>query len=63
MYQMERYVDFIKKCNLEINNEILNRIQVIEYNVIKYGLDMEEYYNNLFKSKIVYENGRFTTDL
>ena len=63
MYQMERYVDFIKKCNLEINDEILNRIWVIEYNVIKYGLNMEEYYNNLFKSKIVYENGRFTTNL
>lgn len=59
VYQMKKHIDFMKKCNLKIDDEIINHIQIIEFEIPRYGLNQHEYYENLFKSKIVYEQGKF----
>ena len=58
-FQMEKHINFMKECNLSINNEILNHLQIIEFDINKYGINMSEYFENLFDSKIIYEQNAF----
>ena len=62
-YQMSKHIDFMKQIGLPINKEILKHIQVIEFNINKYEIDMNDYFENLFNSNIIYENNRFVSDL
>lgn len=52
-------VVIIVKCNLPISDEILNHIQIIEFDINRYGINMDEYFENLFNSKIIYENNLY----
>ena len=62
-YQMGKHINFMKQNRLPINEDILKHIQVIEFNINKYEIDMNEYFENLFNSNIIYENNRFVSDL
>lgn len=59
LYQMNNHIKHVKKNNLPINDEILNHIQVIEFKINNYKISMNEYYDNIVKSKKVYENKKF----
>lgn len=61
-YQMSKHINFMKQNGLPIDEEILKHIQVIEFNIGKYEIDMNEYFENLFDSNIIYENNQFVLD-
>lgn len=58
-FQMDKHINFMRQNGLPINDDVLKHIQVIEFNINNYGIDMNEYFENLFKSKIIYENNYF----
>lgn len=58
-YQMSKYIEYLKYSKLEINNEVLNHLEVIEYDNPKYGCDMNEYIDHILNSKIIYKNSKF----
>ena len=44
---------------VKINDEVLNHLEVIEYDNHKYGCDMNEYIDHILSSKIIYKNSKF----
>ena len=58
-YHMNLHISFMKKCGLVINGEVLDHLEVIEYDNPTYGCNMEEFIDYMLNSKIIYKNGKF----
>ncbi len=59
LYQMDKHIEFNKACGNLINDEILKKIVVYDFDISKYGVSMDEYISNILDSKIIYERGEF----
>lgn len=62
-YQKAKHIQFNEICGNVINEDVLNHLVIYEFNQPKYGCSMEEYINNIFCSKIIYENNKYKSDL
>lgn len=55
-YQMDKHIEFHKNMGLPMDDSVMNRIQVFEYEHPKYGCSMDDFYDSILGSKIIYEN-------
>ena len=58
LYQMDKHIESNRKYNI-INDDVLNRLVVYEFDIFKYECSMDEYISNILESKVIYENGEF----
>ena len=58
-YQMSKHIEFHKARGLDVSDDILSHLEVMEYDIKEYGINKDEYLDNIFNSKIVYQNNEF----
>ena len=58
LYQMNKHIESNRKYNI-INDDVLNRLIVYEFDISKYECLMDEYISNILDSKVIYKNGEF----